>query len=463
MKKRRARSPMSTAYRRIVANSAATGTRRITHINGDNFGTSAKHNHYRDFGWPEQVEFPQFYRMYCRNSIASAVVDKTVSKVWQDNPGVWEAEEPTMSKSEAEIADRFADIRVWQGLAEADRRAMVGRYAAVILRLADSKPFDQPVDRVAGGIMGIVGVIPCWESQLLPSMWDTNPQSENYGSPTMYQFNEAAITDVINSAPRQFAVHPDRVIIWSQDGTIHCRSELESIYNDLIDAEKIKGSGGEGFWKTARGAPMIEAGAGVDPQDLARSMGVDVAGIKQALNDQIDDFMLGFDKGLVLGGMTAKPLQISLPQPKEFLEGPINSIAAARMIPVRMLMGSQSGERASTEDAKAWALTCNSRRVNRCKPLILEFINRLEAWGIIPERDWFIGWPDLTESTGEEKVEKAAKMADINVKTQPGDIPPFTPDEIREAAGFKPSEDEVFDDFDAPPPKPADIREEVIE
>lgn len=442
-KKPTAAARKAMVRRDVVVNAAE---RRITHINGALFRTNTKHDHYSDFGWPEQVDFPQLYRMYCRNSLASAVVDKTISKVWQEYPEIWETEEPKGTKIEKDIARRFSDIHVWKSLAEADKRAMVGRYSAVILRLADGLPFDQPVGRVPGGLDGIVGLIPCWQEQLLPTMWNQDVASADYGTPLMYQFNESAISDVINNAPRQFAVHPDRVIIWSEDGTTHCRSELESIYNDLIDAEKIKGSGGEGFWKTSRGAPMIEAPEGMDPSQLAQAMGVDMAGLRDAINDQIDDFQSGFDKGLMLGGMTAKPLQISLPSPEHFLAGPINSIAAAREMPVRILMGSQSGERASTEDAKAWSLTCNSRRVNRCKPLILNLLNRLERFGIIKNIDWVIGWSDLTESTGEERIERALKMAEINAKTAAFDVPPFLPAEIRETAGFDPEVEREGDD-----------------
>lgn len=446
--KANAKMAIRRSFARPMAANASAG-RTLTHINGAIFNTNTKHDHYSDFGWPESIEFEQLYRMYCRNSLASAVVDKTISKVWQEYPEIWEQENPAMTKSEVDIARRFNDIRVWKALAEADRRAMVGRYSAVILRLGDNQPFDQPVGFVTGGLKGLVGLIPCWQEQLTPTEWDNDPSSSGYGTPKMYQFNESAITDTINNAPRQFAVHPDRVIIWSDDGTIHCRSELESIYNDLIDAEKIKGAGGEGFWKTSRGAPMIEAAEGLSPDALAKAMGTDVAGLREAVNDQIDDFNRGFDKGLILGGMTAKPLQISLPSPEHFFAGLVNSIAAAREMPVRILMGSMSGERASTEDAKAWALTCNSRRVNRCKPLIHELLTRLERFKIILEKDWVIGWADLTESTGEERIERALKMAEINAKTQPGDEAAFLPDEIRETAGWDPLEPSDLDGDDS--------------
>ena len=414
--------------------------RRLNDLFGGVYRGQQKHDHYKDFGWPDFIEFDQTYRMYRRNSLATAVVEKTIGKTWQDNPALWETENPKESAIEADIARKFDQIRAWQKMAEADRRSLVGRYAGVILRLADGKQFNEPVDRVPGGLDGLVDLIPFWESQMQISMWYSDPLEARYGEPMLYEFNESSLGGDVH-AVRQFPVHPDRVIIWSEDGTVNCRSALEPIYNDLIDVEKVKGAGGEGFWKTSRGAPILEAPAGVSPQDLQRMMGVSTnAEVQDAMNEQIDSFSEGFDRALFLMGMTAKPMQISLPSPEHFFAAPINSIAAAKQIPVKILMGSQTGERASTEDANEWSQTCNSRRVNRCKPLIMDLVQRMVRFGILPPRDWFVGWQDLTEATAGERMERAFKMADINAKTGPADIPPFDENEIREAAGYEAKE-----------------------
>lgn len=398
------------------------------------FTTSTKHDHYRDFGWPETLAFPDFYRMYSRNGLAAAAIDKTTAKTWESNPEVWETAHPAESPLEEDIRRRFRRLRVWQKMAECDRRSMVGRYSGLILRLADGKQFDQSVDRVPGGLDGLVEVIPAWEGQLTVANWQSNPAAPDYGRPVMFQFNESAVGQ--QDQPRQFPVHPDRVIVWSDDGSVLCTSALEPGFNCLIDLEKIMGAGGEGFWKTSRGAPVIEAPQGVTPSQVAEGMGVNLSDLASAINDQVDAFQQGFDKGLLLGGMTAKPMQISLPQPEEFFNAPLNSFAASMQMPVKILIGNQTGERASTEDSRDWAQTCNSRRINRCVPLIEEFVDRLVAWGMLPERDWTVHWADLTEATATDKLARAATMATINTQTQPGDDPAFTSEEIRVAAGF---------------------------
>lgn len=415
-------------------------TRRLDAMFPGYFPT-AKHDHYLDFGYPKTLTFPQLYGMYCRNGLASAAVEKTVRKTWQEYPFVSEtgddSEETTI---ESDIRQRFADLRVWQHLIEADRRSMVGNYAGVILRLADSKTFDQPVDTVPGGLMGLVEVIPTWEGQLTVSQWDTDQTSETYGQPKLFQFNEAAIGND-RQQPRAFMVHPDRVIIWSRDGTVHGRSALEPGYNDLIDLEKIKGAGGEGFWKNAKSAPVFEVDKEAQVEEMAKAMGVSVDKIADAMDDQVQDFLKGFDAHLMLQGMQAKTLSVTLPSPEHFWAAPLQSFAASMNIPMKILVGNQTGERASTEDASEWAQTCMSRRAEQVIPNIMVLVNRLETFGILSERDWAIDWTDLTESSMGEKVDRADKMAGVNQKMRDSGEVVFTGDEIRAAVDLDPLSD----------------------
>ena len=248
-----------------------------------------------------------------------------------------------------------------------------------------------------------------------------------------FLFNEASVGGS-QTQVRQFTIHPDRVLIWSEDGTVHARSSLEPGYNDLLDAEKVKGAGGEGFWKTARGSMALEAEKDLDLLKMSQAMGIEPSEIADAMNAQVEDFQKGFDKMLLLQGMQAKTIGISLPSPEHFFNIAAQSFAASINIPMKILVGSQTGERASTEDARDWAQSNNARRVNVARPLINEFVGRLERFGILPERDWTVHWSDLTEASQGEKIDRAAKMADINQKSR--DEPAFFADEIRAAAGY---------------------------
>ena len=404
---------------------------------------NAKHDHNKDFGYPDHVDFDAAYQRYLRNGIAFAGIEQTILKTWQDNPELWENKDAKETYGESEIRQKFDDLRLWQKLAEADRRSMVGGYSGLILRYADDKRFLEPVDTVPGGLDGLVDVIPAWAGQLTVSSWDTDEMSPTYGEPTMFGFNESAVGDNSDrqAKNRSFELHPDRVLIWSKDGTIHNRSMLEPGFNNLIDMEKISGAGGEGFWKNAKSAPIMETDADVSIADMAKGMGVGVDEMADKMNEQVEDFNKGFDAMLMLQGMKAKTLGVTLPQPEEFFNVALQGFAASIGIPLKVLVGSQSGERASTEDADEWSRTNMARRTNTVRPTIMALVKKLETVRVLPEQDWYIYWSDLTEASVGLKIDRADKMAAINQKLL-DEV--YTIDEIRETTGHGPI-DEIGD------------------
>lgn len=405
-----------------------------------------RHNFERDYGWPDEVTFAHLFRAVHRNGIARAAADKTSMRVWQNLPEVWESEEPKESQREADIRQRFEDILLWQNVIEADWRAYIGGYAGLVLRFADSKAFNQPVDFVPGGLDGLVSVEPVWAQQLKVSQWDTDESSPTYGKPLMFELRESSDTETKlnpqSSSPRRaLLVHPDRVLIWSRDGTVYGRSDLEAGFNDLIDMDKIKGAGGEGFWKTAKGLPVIEVAPEARLSDMAEAMGVPVDKVKDAIDSEVNDFQLGFNKSLMLAGMKATAVNVTLPQPEEFFNNPLRSFASSVSIPVRVLLGNETGERSSTQDEEDFDRMCMARRERLCVPRLRELLNRLKKFKVLPEMAITIGWDSLLDMTPDQKMARAKQMAEINRTTSDpmtGSHPIFVEDEIREEAGFQP-------------------------
>lgn len=418
-------------------------TRRLPqHYLAGYFNANTKHKHAEDFGWPNYPVFEDLYALYKRNGIARALVQRPVQKTWQDNPWLLEGEPPHKeTEAERRIRQRFEELQFWCKLASADEKSRVGEYAGIILRFADNKSFDQPVTTVPGGINGLVELIPVFEKQLEPSNWDTDPQSPNYGQPLMYQFNESAIPNHVDQ-PRSFMVHPDRVHIWSHDGSVNGASVLEAPLNALLDYEKVRGAGGAGFWKNSKNAPIFNATSdrGSVVQDTAAAMGLTVEEFMTKFSEQVEDFNRLFDSSLITQNMEATFPQVSMPDPEQFLMGPLKEAAASEMIPLKILMGSQSGERASTEDANEWAETNMARREHLAKPNIMRLINKLVRVGVLLARDYYLDWSDLTESSVDEKIARAEKMANINKALIGAGMEqlPFTTDEIREAVGYEP-------------------------
>lgn len=426
-------------------------TRDINAIVG--FGGDTKHPHfYRDYGYPEVLRFEDFYQMYRRNGLARAGIDRTVQMCWSTAPQVQEKEDTHDQTSlESDMADAFERLRFWSAIAEADKFSRIGAYAALIIRYRDNLSPDQPVTRVGGGLDGIAEVIPVHQGQIKPATYHADPNDwENYGKVAMWQFNEnASISATADGAEkmRQYNVHPDRVIVWSANGTIWNDPVLEAGFNDLVTIQKIIGAGGEGFWKNAKAAPILQVDDSAKLSKLAVMLGVTVDQLGDKLDEIVKDYNKGLDNTMVLQGVEPKLLQVSLASPEYFLLGPQQDFAASVSTPLKILIGSQTGERASTEDSKEFKQTCNSRRENLCKPNVLTILRTWEKYGIIPKRRWYLLWADLTEASSLEKAELGVKMADINQKSMgTGDVAPFDPNEIREVMGW---EERTL----APPPK----------
>lgn len=414
--------------------------------------TGRGRDHYSDFRLPETVTPDMLRDKFRRNGLAHAAIMRTVAKTWQDDPWLLEyqrddGDETAETMLEAQIRKRFDAIHFWRSLTAADARALVGGWSAVILRYADNLSLADPVARVPGGLDGLVGILPIWRQQLSVERWDMDLQSPTYGEPVMYLFHEAPMDGV--GMGRDIRVHPDRVLIWSADGTRDNDSILLPGFNDLVTMEKISGAGGEGFWRNAKAAPVLEVSPDVDLARMADAAGIDPKEFGEKVDRQVEKFLQGFDQMLMLQGMSAKPMNVSLPSPREFFDVALGSFAASVNIPQKILIGSQTGERASTEDAAEWAQTNMARRNNMVRPCISALVDRLELAGILPERDWFTDWSDLTEASAAEKIDRANKMADINVKSASTGELVFLGEEIRFVAGYEPLSDEqrVLDDL----------------
>ena len=416
----------------------------------EHFGalSNVKRVHADEYGWPERLTFPDILRMYRRNGLAAAAVNAFKSKTWQDVPVLRVTDkDDDLSSTEEAVADHLARIRFWQQFAEADARSIVGDYGGLVLRFADDKKMNEPLDK-AVGINKLFAAIPCWQHQLRPSEFDTNTESETYGEPTMWEYAENAVGgDTTSAGPRRrFKVHPDRVLILSRDGTINDRSQLEAGYNAMLDAEKISGAGAEGFFKTAKNAPVISMEDGNGFEEMARGMGIDPTELTDKLNEVVKAWASGFDASLLLSKMKTEFPNITLPQPEQFWNICVMTFAASMRIPFKVLIGMITGERASTEDAKDWARTNEARRSGEIVPAIMTLVERFQKADTLPAGEWRVEWDSLLDDGPDAMMGRAKTMSEINT-SEAGEV--FDVTEIRRAAGHPaglPLDDKEDDD-----------------
>lgn len=395
---------------------------------------------WRAYGWKEQLDFFDYYRLWERGSLAHGAISRTISKSWQDDPQVIEGEEQDTKRPPTAWEKQFKklakSVKLWECMREADTRRVVGRYSGLILQIADGKTWADPVRGRAA--RRLVKVIPAWEGQLTVLEWGMDAtNSETYGYPVMFSFRESAVgNDSIASAQgRNLTVHPDRVIILGD--IISGIPLLRAGFNDFVSLEKILGGSGESFLKNAARQLNINFDAKAQLGDIAAAHGVPVKDLRKVFDNVTEGLNQGIDQTMITQAATVTPMVSNVPAPQEHFNMMVMSAAASIMIPVMVWIGSQTGERASSEDQKDWNKTIQGRRLQLLSSDIETVVERLMRLSLLPMmEETSVIWSDLSEATQKERLENAKLMGEVNDHFAVTGEYPFSSQEARDAAGY---------------------------
>lgn len=389
-----------------------------------------------EYGWPGKVTEEMLIRMYQRGGLAFGAVDKLVGNCWRTDPWIIEGEkqdearDPTVWETSLKgaLPEGF-----WSVFEEADRRRLVSRYSAIILLLRDSRALNQPVQ---GTKRELVRAIPVWSTALKVGKYDTNVRSEKYGQPAEWQYTE---TLADGNTGNTVTIHPDRMIILG-DYSADAVGYLEPAYNAFINIEKIEGGSGESFLKNASRQVAISFDKEVDLEQMAAMYGVAVKDLQQEFNKTAKALNTGIDSVLAMQGATASTLVANVSDPEPPYRVNLMTISAGCNVPAKILVGSQTGERASTEDAREWNLRCQSRRNRELDKDIRNTVRHLQRVSVLDSMATFtVMWDDLAESTQAEKLTNGKTMSEINQAAAAGGSgrPVFSDEEIRVASGHE--------------------------
>lgn len=385
-----------------------------------------------EYGYPEQVTTQMLLSLYQRGGVAFGAVSKVLRKCWQSDPWVIDGGEENDNKRESKYSKEASkvakDARLWAAVKEADKRRLVAKYSGLLLHFADNKTWADPVDSTS---KMLVKVTPAWSTAIKATDWDNNPQSANYGEPSKWQYTEAG------GAKRTVDVHPDRVFILGSyaDDAI---AFLEPAFNNFISLEKVEGGSGESFLKNASRQLAINFDKEIDLANIAAMYGVSLEELRTRFQEVARDINAGNDTLLVTQGAQTQSLVAQVPDPTPTYSVNLQSISAALDIPAKILVGNQTGERASSEDAEDFADMCQSRRADLSVE-IADLFRHLGRCGVLPlPAEISVMWDDLRDAKPSDKAALADKLSTINGRAQDVSQEPFTPDEIRSAAGYMP-------------------------
>ncbi len=185
-------------------------------------------------------------------------------------------------------------------------------------------------------------------------------------------------------------------------------------YNACVSLEKVEGGSGESFLKNAARQLNVNFEKEIDFNNLASLYGVSMDELQDKFNEVAGEMNRGNDVLMTTQGATVTPLVTAVADPSATYNVNLQTFAASVDIPVKVLVGMQTGERASTEDQKYFNARCQSRRGDLSFE-IEDFSDKLIDLKIIDAvSEKTVIWDDLNEQTGTEKLANAKTMAEIN-------------------------------------------------
>ncbi|MDX7999363.1 DUF1073 domain-containing protein [Xenorhabdus sp. Reich] len=429
----------------------------MLYASGGISGNTKRTNIYTEFGYPERLTFREYYNAYERNPVAHAAVHRLLDGCWQDNPTIIDGEEKKESDATSAWETKVTKLLkpLWSKIKDADRRNMVSHYSALLIQVRDNQSWHQPVDvKVVSRLKekALVNLIPVWEPQLTVAEWDTDINSETYGEPKMFNFDERPIGQVEMQGPaKQLTIHHSRVIILcegAESGDIFSGTPLlRAGYNKLLDVEKVSGGSSEGFLKNASRQIGVEFDKETSISELSQlAIEAGYKNLGEALEDKIHKLNRGTDSAAVMQAGKLNVLSVAPGDPTPTWEVTSREFCASVQIPFTVLFGTQTGKLAGDKDDATWKVRLNGRRWGFLTQYVTRLIQRLWEVGIIEppsSGEVTIAWSDMLAASEQEKIDNMIKMAEAALKTQQAfGTPIFTPNEIRTVGELEPLEEE---------------------
>jgi len=389
-----------------------------------------------EYGFKEDLTFDDLYKLYRRGGIANGAVNKLVTNCWRTNPEVIEGDISEESREETEWEKASKQVfthRFWRAFAKADTRRLVGRWAGILLHIKDSKNWNEPV--IKG--KALQKITPVWASALQVGNRDGN------GNITNWQYTET----LSDGSTARRDIHPDRILIIGDmsDDEI---GFLEPGYNACVSLEKVEGGSGESFLKNAARQQNINFDKEVDFNNLASMYGVTVDELQERYNEAAREINRGNDALLITQGAQITSMVSAVSDPSPTYSVNLQTFSSSVDIPSRIIVGNQSGERASTEDQIYFNARCQSRRGDLSFDIedLVDKLIYLQA--LKPVSKFSIVWDELNEQSPSDKLDSAVKMSNINQTSLASGEAVFSGDEIRVAAGYQPMGNDVLGEDD---------------
>jgi len=334
-------------------------------------------------------------------------VDIPAEGSWELEPVITDSVDPGQSAFDKAWVELNSRVGVIQTLVKADKLAGIGCYGVVLLGFSDGAELSQSITLNKNN--DLLFLRPVSEGDAIIKKLETDTTDPRYGLPLYYEINLGGST----TKSTNVRVHWSRVIHIAEGALkdeIYGTPRLKKVLNRLLDLERVAGGSSEMFWQGAFPGFGIIADADAEFDSDA----------KEDIEDELEEYVHGLKRYLKLQGVKLESLTPQVESPKDHVDIQLTLIAAATRIPKRILIGSERGELASSQDERAWARYKDLRRRKFVEPRILRpFIDRCIEAGVLPEPEggeYRVEWPEIMVLTEEDRAKIGEKKANALAK-----------------------------------------------
>ncbi len=436
---------MSSQLNNFLMKFGTSVTRQVMSREGYQFGTDR--NLYQVLGYKREVGYEDFWEQYQRFGIARRIVSATPKATWGDGFSLSEDED---FESETEFESAWAKIakvsNAFHYFERADRVSGIGSYGLLLIGVNDGEKLEKKVDpnliKKSKDETGLLFLRPISEKNAVIKSYDKERTSSRFGLPESYLVT--LTTGDLNMQASTIEVHHSRIIHIAEDkdeDDVFGTPRLRPVFNLLFDLAKVVGATAEVYWKGAYRGMHIN----VDPEWALGDVNTSRSEILDELKENLEEYDHGQTRWIRTQGVEVTPLVGEIPNPKHAAGVIIQMISGTTTIPTRILVGSERGELASTQDEVNWNSRISERRGQFAEPeIVRQFVDRLISWEILPtpnNGDYNVVWPSLFKLDDKEEAQRGRFISDALFRyTRQGDLRPqdlVSPKEFRELLGFK--------------------------
>ena len=369
-------------------------------------------------GYPQDLTIDDYRAKFARDPVGGRIVEFPPDETWRDTPVVKDGrdkdalEDTAFAQTWADFAQR---MRVYHYLQRVDTLCGIGRFGVLLIGVAGEQNLETEVSRVAS-LDQILYLRPYGEPSVEIAEWEDDAGSPRFGLPRFYHVTigdpMATSTGVLARSQRR-RVHWSRCIHVAEgllENEVYGLPRLQRVYNLLDDILKLVGGSAEASWLLMRKGFVLN----IDPETEL------TAESAATIEEQFEEYEHGLRRFMRTRGVTVSDLGSEVVDPAGPFGVIVSLLSAATGIPQRILLGSERGELASSQDASNWAGRIASRQMNFAEPSILRpLIDRFLRWGALPAPSagqYSVVWEPLFELNDQEKAAIGLTWADAMQK-----------------------------------------------